>query len=65
MVTLVGSVVWSANAGVGESTPEINVTMLKQDMNKRLKTTLLAFIYMSPHKLVCDGAKRNVVVLFY
>jgi hypothetical protein len=54
MVTLTGSVVWSAKAGVGAVTPEIKMIILRQVTKKRLKASLLAFIYNSPLKLVCD-----------
>jgi hypothetical protein len=35
-------------------TPEIKITILRQETIKRLKASLLAFIYNSPIPLVCD-----------
>jgi hypothetical protein len=46
-VTLVGVGVWEAKTGVGVRTPEINVTKLKQEINKRLKASLFTFITIS------------------
>jgi hypothetical protein len=59
MVTLLGSGVWSASAGVGDMTPESKVMMLKDEIRKRFHGSLLMFIDISPLELVCDWAKKH------
>jgi len=61
----VGSVVWSAKAGDGEITPEINIMTVKPVLNKRLKDTRLACIVNSPLKLIYGLEKSSVLVSLY